>query len=136
MKEANFKFRKSFYTVMSDMTENQKGEYISGICGYVFEGKPLQTQDPFLKGVFLFVKRELDDSAKKSLNGKKGAIACAEKRARVKEEQRRNGFAETFPCRVYDLSLMDILESCLKDDLKSEEKEGKVLHGKGEKEAG
>ncbi len=138
MKEANFKFRKSFYTAMSDMTDKQRSEFIRGICEYVFDGKPFQTKDPYLKGVFLYVKKELDDSMQKSLNGRKGGIVCAEKRAKRREE--RNGFqdvtqmiSEEILCEI---PLMEILEVYFQNDCELKKKEGKVLHGKGKQQAG
>ncbi len=84
MKGNNFKFKRNFYTVMRDMTDKQAGEFIKGVCGYVFDGKPLNTKDEYLKGVYIYVKRELDVSAMNAVNGKKGA----EKLAEIKQKQK------------------------------------------------
>ena len=138
MKEANFKFKKSFYTAMSGMTDKQRSEFIRGICEYVFDSKPFQTKDPYLKGVFMYVKKELDDSAQKSLNGRKGGIACAEKKAKRREE--RIGFQEATQMIseefLSEIPLMEILEVYFQNGCELRNKEGKVLHEKGKKEAG
>lgn len=84
MKGNSFKFKSNFYTVMRDMTDKQAGEFIKGVCGYVFDGKPLATKDEYLKGVYLYVKRELDVSAMNAINGKKGADKLAE----IKQKQK------------------------------------------------
>ena len=84
MKENNFKFKKSYYAVIRDMTDKQAGEFVKGLCGYVFENKPLTTKDEYLKGLYLYVKRELDVSAMNAANGKKGADKLAE----IKKKQK------------------------------------------------
>ena len=72
---------------MSDMTDKQAGELIKGICGYVFENKPFVTKDGYLKGLYLYIKRELDVSAMNAANGKKGAEKLAEKRCKRKSQK-------------------------------------------------
>ena len=49
---------------------------------YAYEGKPFITKDEYLKGAFLYVKRELDVSKQNSINGKKGADKRAEMKRR------------------------------------------------------
>lgn len=78
MKENNFKFKKSYFAVIRDLSDKQAGELIKGICSYVFDGKPFQTKDGYLKGLFLYIKHELDLSAMNAANGKKGAEKLAE----------------------------------------------------------
>lgn len=78
MQKNSFKFKRNFYTLMSDMTDKQVSEFIKGVCGYVFDGKPFNTKDNYLKGVFLYVKRELDVAAANSANGRKGGLISAE----------------------------------------------------------
>ena len=81
MKNKNFKFKESYANVIKGMTDKQAGEFVKGICGYVFENKPFVTKDGYLKGLYLYIKRELDVSAVNAANGKKGAEKLAEKRA-------------------------------------------------------
>lgn len=76
----NFKFKREFYDVIKELTDKQAGELMKGVCGYVFEGKAFITKDEYLKGVFLYLKRELDVSKLNSVNGKKGAEKIAEKK--------------------------------------------------------
>lgn len=80
MAENKFTFKKSFYNVLAEMTDKQAGELIKGVSAYAFDGKPFQTKDAYLKGVFLYIKRELDVSKQNSKNGKKGGIVSAEKK--------------------------------------------------------
>lgn len=56
MKEQNFKFRKTFAKLVEQMTDKQAGEFIKAVSGYVFLGKPMESKDEFLKGVFVYVK--------------------------------------------------------------------------------
>jgi len=74
----NFKFKEQYYKVIRELTDKQAGEFIKGVCAYVYEGKPFITKDEYLKGLFLYVKRELDVSAICSNNGKKGAEKALE----------------------------------------------------------
>ena len=73
-----FIFKKEFYDLIKDLTDKQAGEFVKGVCGYAFEGKPFITKDEYLKGLFLYGKRELDVSKQNSINGKKGADKRAE----------------------------------------------------------
>lgn len=79
MAKNNFKFKKDYYNILKELTDKQAGELIKGICAYAYEGKPFLTKDEYLKGAFLYIKRELDVSEQNRINGKKGADALAEK---------------------------------------------------------
>ena len=68
-----FKFKKEFYDLIKELSDKQAGEFVKGVCAYVYEGKPFITKDEYLKGLFLYAKRELDVSEMNSVNGKKGA---------------------------------------------------------------
>ncbi len=83
MKEKNFKFKAKFAELVNDMTDKQAGEFIKAISNYVFNNKQFETKDEYLKGIFLYVKNELDTAERNSVNGKKGA----DKRLEIK---RRN----------------------------------------------
>lgn len=80
----SFKFKKEFYGIIAGLTDKQAGEFIKGVCGYVFENKPLTTKDEYLKGLYLYAKRELDVSALNSANGRKGAEKLAENKQKEK----------------------------------------------------
>ncbi len=77
-----FNFKKEFYDLIKDLTDKQAGEFVKGVCAYAYEGKPFITKDEYLKGAFLYVKRELDVSKQNSINGKKGADKRAEMKRR------------------------------------------------------
>lgn len=78
------KFKKDYYDIIKDLTDKQAGEFIKGVCAYVYEGKPFLTKDEYLKGLFLYIKRELDVSEMNRINGKKGADKLAEIKRRNK----------------------------------------------------
>lgn len=77
-----FTFKKEFYDLIKDLTDKQAGEFVKGVCAYAYEGKPFITKDEYLKGLFLYAKRELDVSKQNSINGKKGADKLAEMKRR------------------------------------------------------
>lgn len=84
MKEKNFKFRASYAKLVEGMTDKQAGEFIKAVSGYVFNGKPFETKDEYLKGVYLYVKNEIDTAEISKVNGKKGAVILAEKKRKLK----------------------------------------------------
>jgi hypothetical protein len=84
LKEKNFKFRASFGKLVESMTDKQAGEFIKVVSGYAFCGKPMETKDEYLKGVFIYVKNVLDTEMISRQNGKKGADVLAEKRHKGK----------------------------------------------------
>lgn len=77
------KFKKEYYDLIKELTDKQAGEFVKGVCAYIYASKPFLTKDEYLKGLFLYIKRELDVSEMNRVNGKKGA----EKRLEIK---RRN----------------------------------------------
>lgn len=81
------KFKKDYYNVIKELTDKQAGELMKGLCAYVYEGKPFLTKDEYLKGAFLYLKRELDVSEQNRINGKKGADKLAE----IKRKERAVG---------------------------------------------
>lgn len=80
MKEKNFKFREKFGKLVENMTDKQAGEFIKAVSGYVFENKPMESKDEYLKGVFLYVKIVLDTDMQNRENGKLGGAITAEKK--------------------------------------------------------
>lgn len=79
MKEKNFKFRESFGALVEKMTDKQAGEFIKAVSGYMFGGKPMESKDEYLKGVFLYVQNVLDTEMRDRENGKIGGAIVAEK---------------------------------------------------------
>ena len=79
MKEENFKFKKSFGALVEKMTDKQAGEFIKAVSGYVFNGKPMESKDGYLKGVFLYVQSVLDTAEQNRANGKIGGAIVAGK---------------------------------------------------------
>ena len=87
MKEQNFKFRKTFAKLVEQMTDKQAGEFIKAVSGYVFLGKPMESKDEFLKGVFVYVKSALDAEIRDRENGKLGAKKKTELRIKAERNQ-------------------------------------------------
>ncbi len=80
MKERNFKFRESLGNLVENMTDKQAGEFIKTVSGYVFDNKPMESKDEYLKGVYLYVKNVLDTERRDRENGKLGGAIIAEKK--------------------------------------------------------
>lgn len=80
----NINIKKEHYDIIKELTDKQAGEFIKGVCAYVYDGKPFITKDKYLKGLFLYAKRALDVSEMNSVNGKKGADKLAEIKRRNK----------------------------------------------------
>lgn len=83
MKNKIVKIKKDYYKAMKQMSDKQIAEFTKAICEYVYEGKPMITKDNFLKGVFMYVQRDLEVAAQNSINGKKGADILAEKKRKA-----------------------------------------------------
>lgn len=79
--------KKEHYNIIKELTDKQAGEFVKGVCAYVYDGKPFVTKDKYLKGLFVYAKRALDVSEMNSVNGKKGADKLAE----IKRKERALG---------------------------------------------
>ena len=86
MKEKNFKFRESFGALVEKMTDKQAGEFIKAVSGYVFGGKPMESKDEYLKGVYLYVQNVLDTEAQNREHGKIGGAIVAEKYKEIRSK--------------------------------------------------
>ncbi len=81
----NFKIREQDYRAMQGMTEKKAGQFIKGLCGYAFDGLPMETKDAKIASAYAYAKVALDISAQNRENGKKGGLIMAE-RIRGKKE--------------------------------------------------
>lgn len=75
----NFKIREQDYKAMQGMTEKEAGQFIKGLCGYAFDGVPLETKDAKIASAYAYAKVALDVSAQNRENGKKGGFIMAER---------------------------------------------------------
>lgn len=82
MKEEHFKFKKRYYSLIKEMTDKQAGEFIKGVCAYVFFGKVPCTKDKFLKGAYLMFQNDFKEQKRNEINGRKGGIISAELRGK------------------------------------------------------
>ena len=80
MKELKLKIKREYYNIFKELTDRQAGELVKGMCAYMYDNKPFFTKDAYLKGVFMTVKRDIDEAKQNSVNGKKSAVVCAERR--------------------------------------------------------
>lgn len=80
MKELQLKIKREYYNIFKELNDKQAGELVKGMCAYMYDNKPFFTKDPYLKGVFMTVKKDIDVAKNCSVNGKKGAEVAAEKR--------------------------------------------------------
>lgn len=79
MANRNFKLREQDYKAMLDMTEKQAGQFIKGLCGYAFDGVPMETKDAKIASAYAYAKTALDVSVKSRENGRKGGLLVAER---------------------------------------------------------
>lgn len=124
MKEKNFKFRASFGKLVENMTDKQAGEFIKAVSGYVFNGKPLETKDEYLKGVYLYVQNLLETEAQNREHGKIGGAIVAEK---YKDVRKQIFTREQTVSESNFLSQLIIVSASEQDDDKKEEQPVKAV---------
>ena len=73
------RINEEYYSVIKEMTERQAGEFVKKLCARIYEGKPLITRDPYLKGVFVSVEKDIAISKQNSLNARKALEKNAER---------------------------------------------------------
>lgn len=125
MKENYFKFRESFADLVKGMTDKQAGEFIKAVGGYVFDGKPMESKDDYLKGVYLYAQSVLDTEARDRANGRLGGVIMAE---RYKELQSKAVVEQT----VCESSMQLIIVAQGKDETDGQT-ESSQSNGKTEK---
>lgn len=86
----NFKIREQDYKAMQGMSEKQAGQFIKGLCGYAFDGVPLETKDAKIASAYAYAKVALDISARNRENGRKGGVIMAERLRGKKYAKPRN----------------------------------------------
>ena len=62
MKELRLKIKRENYNLFKELGDKQAGELIKGMCAYMYDGKPFFTKDPYLKGAFMGIKKEIDEA--------------------------------------------------------------------------
>lgn len=81
----NFKLREQDYKAMQGMTEKEAGQFIKGLCGYAFDGVPMETKDAKIASAYAYAKVALDISAQNRENGRKGGLLMAERMRSTKQ---------------------------------------------------
>ena len=91
----NFKIREQDYKAMQGMNERQAGQFIKGLCGYAFDGVPLETKDAKIASAYAYAKVTLDVSAQNRENGKKGGLIMAERMRGMKQMPKRSPVSDS-----------------------------------------
>ena len=91
----NFKIREQDYKAMQGMSERQAGQFIKGLCGYAFDGVPLETKDAKIASAYAYAKVALDVSAQNRENGKKGGLIMAERMRGMKQMPKRTPVSDS-----------------------------------------
>lgn len=78
MKENNFRFKESYARTLESMSDKQAGRFIKAVCGYAFRNVTFETKDKYLKGMFLYMQRAIDEERANVKNGKVGGAIRAE----------------------------------------------------------
>ena len=97
MANRNFKLREQDYKAMLDMTEKQAGQFIKGLCGYAFDGVPMETKGAKIAPAYAYAKTALDISFKSRENGRKGGLLVAERMRGAKASPVKPSAAESDP---------------------------------------
>ena len=71
----NFKIREQDYKAMQGMSERQAGQFIKGLCGYAFDGVPLETKDAKIASAYAYAKVALDVSAQNRENERRAGLS-------------------------------------------------------------
>ena len=80
---------------LQGMSEKQAGQFIKGLCGYAFEGKPFETKDAKLATAYAYAKVALDVSVQNRENGKKGGLIMAERMRGMKQKPKRTPVSDS-----------------------------------------
>lgn len=83
MKQKSFKFKESLSKVICDLSNEEAGELIKGICSYYFESKTYKPSNPAMKNCFIFIKSMLDEEEQSRAFGKKGAEIKKQNKAKI-----------------------------------------------------
>ena len=81
----NFKLREQDYKAIQGMTEKEAGQFIKGLCGYAFDGVPMETKDAKIASAYAYAKVALDISAQNRENGRKVGLLMAERMRSTKQ---------------------------------------------------
>mgnify|MGYP000043805444 FL=1 len=111
----NFKLKEQDYKALQGMSEKQAGQFIKGLCGYAFEGKPFETKDAKLATAYAYAKVALDISARNRENGRKGGVIMAERLRGMKQMPKRSPVSDS----PMDMLLKGIVMSVADDAEKS-----------------
>ena len=66
MKELKLKIKREYYNIFKELGDRQAGELVKSMCAYMYDNKPFFTN--------------IDEAKRNSVNGKKSAEVCAERR--------------------------------------------------------
>ena len=81
MKELKLKVKREYYNIFKELTDRQAGELIKGMCAYTYDNKAFFTKDAYLNGMFMTVKRDIDEAKRNSINGNRSIGEHAAKKS-------------------------------------------------------
>ena len=103
-----FKVTKLYHKAMTAMSDKQAGEFIKALSTYVFTEETPKVTDPFVYGLLVFAKKDIDTAMKNRENGRLGALALARK----KQEQQDEAICD---CPVDCILMEEMFEDLIKD---------------------
>ena len=118
MKENSFRFRESFGRAILSMNDKQAGQLIKGLCGYVFEGRKLQSNDCAIKSSFTLIKTALDTDEQNKQNARLYRIMNAEK------SKKKESILVIADIKNQDCPMEKALQNILSDLTESQPKDG------------
>lgn len=71
MERGQFTFYRSFWDAMKSLPKKDQLQFVTAVCGYVFDGADVSVSGPAV-AAFLLVKPVLDKASKRAESGKKG----------------------------------------------------------------
>ena len=85
------------YGFEDESPAKQAGQFIKGLCGYAFDGVPMETKDAKIASAYAYAKTALDVSVKSRENGRKGGLLVAERMRGAKASPVKPSAAESDP---------------------------------------
>ena len=90
MKEKHFKFRENFWSIIKTMDDRKAGKLIKSVCGYAFENRIYEGNDPLMKNSLAFIKKALDDERQAVEYGKLGGKKSKELKQKKEQKKTNN----------------------------------------------
>lgn len=128
-----FKVTRLYHKAMVAMSDKQAGEFIKALSTYVFTEDTPRVTDPFVYGLLVFAKKDIDTAIKNRENGRLGALALARK----KREQRDEAICDCpVDCILVEEMFEDFLNDLKERLQKTAQPDGESMKSAGHTQAG